>query len=54
MKENNIKIRIPKSIYLGMLGDLRRLHSFAFERVGFAYAASTIIDDETIIITFTD
>lgn len=56
MKNNNlnIKIRIPKSIYADMLNDLDRAHPFAFERVGFAFATTTTIDENNIVITFTD
>lgn len=56
MKKNNlnIKIRIPKSIHVEMLNDLDRTHPFAFERVAFAFATTTAIDDDNIVITFTD
>jgi hypothetical protein len=37
-----------------MLSDLDRPHPFAFERVGFAYAATTVINNNHMIITFTD
>jgi hypothetical protein len=33
-----IKIRIPQDIFIEMMGDLKRPHSFAYERVGFIFS----------------
>jgi len=49
-----IKLKIPKGLYAHMLEDLKRPHSFAFERVGFAYSTTTIVDEDTVIISLKD
>jgi hypothetical protein len=49
-----IKLRLPGSLYQRMLTDLKRSHAFAYERVGFAYAQTTVLGDQTHLINFTD
>lgn len=50
----DIRIRIPQSIYKQMLTDLKRPHPFAFERVGFLFTKSKIINEKTVLIIATD
>lgn len=56
MKNENLKIRlrIPKSVYDNMMSDLSRQHDFAYERVGFAFATTTAVNTNTLIVTFND
>ncbi len=46
--------KIPKQIHLKMLGDLRRSHSFAYERVGFLFTTSKLLSDNTILVLAKD
>jgi len=50
-KHKNIILRLPVDIYHGVLKDLRRKHTYAYERVCFMYGRTAQIDDKTIIIT---
>ena len=52
-KKTIIKMRLPGSLYQSMLADLKRPHKFAYERVGFLYARTTVLSDQARIITFT-
>ena len=52
-KKTIIKMRLPGSLYQSMLADLKRTHKFAYERVGFLYARTTVLSDQARIITFT-
>ena len=49
-----IKLRLPGSLYQHMLTDLKRSHAFAYERVGFAYAQTTVLGNQTHLINFTN
>jgi len=51
-KKVEIKLRLPGILYQRILKDLKRPHSFAYERVGFLYANTIVLQDETKIITF--
>ncbi|MFC5410858.1 HesA/MoeB/ThiF family protein [Larkinella bovis] len=51
---NTICLRIPQALHQKMLGDLRRTHSFAYERVGFLHTTSKIIANGTVLIIATD
>ena len=56
MKKQKYKIflKIPKSLREKMIEDLRRPHDFAYERVGFMYTRSKIIDKNIILIIAVD
>jgi len=56
MKNNkyNIKIRIPKEILNSIKEDLKRPHSFAYERVGFLFTKSKRLKNNTILILGVD
>jgi len=51
MKKQNIKLRLPGSLYERILADLRRPHAFAYERVGFAFGSAITISGTTTLIT---
>jgi proteasome lid subunit RPN8/RPN11 len=44
-----IKLKIPQQIYSEMLGDLKREHPFAHERVGFLFTSSKQIDASSVL-----
>jgi hypothetical protein len=48
--KNNIQIRIPKSIYKLMHEDVIREHAHAFERIGFLYTTSLLVDGNRLIL----
>jgi hypothetical protein len=50
MKKNTIKIRMPGKLHAQMLEDLKRPHSFAYERVGFLYATTSVLPDGTRLV----
>lgn len=41
-----VQLKIPKNLYDKMVTDLSRLHSFAFERVGFLYVKTGIEENK--------
>ena len=49
-----VRIKIPKQIHLCMLQDLKRTHSFAYERVGFLYTKSKLLSDNTVLVIATN
>ena len=49
-----IKFKIPKQIHLEMLEDLKKKHSFAYERVGFLFTTSKLLSDNTLLILAKD
>lgn len=52
MKKNKytIRFKIPKQIYNLMQEDLKREHLFAYERVGFLYTTSKLINNHTLLV----
>jgi hypothetical protein len=48
-----IKLRIPGALYQQILADLKRPHDFAYERVGFAFAQTTVTAGQIHLINFT-
>lgn len=48
--EYKIKFRIPRSIRCMMLEDLRRPHPWSFERVGFLFTKSKLLNSQTLLI----
>lgn len=52
MKKNKLRviIRIPESLYIGILRDLRRKHPFAYERVGFVFGTSKLLSKDVLLI----
>jgi hypothetical protein len=47
-----VKMKLPGSLYRHMLADLKRPHRFAYERVGFVYAKTTVLSDGTYLINY--
>lgn len=47
----DIKYRIPKEIYQGMIKDLQRQHEHAYERIGFLFTRSKFLNDGTTLVT---
>jgi len=54
MKKKVVKMKLPGSLYRHMLADLKRPHRFAYERVGFVYAKTTVLSDGTYLINYTE
>lgn len=54
VKKYKIRFKIPKQIYDLMQEDLRREHLFAYERVGFLFTTSKLINGDTILVLAKD
>lgn len=46
----NVYIRIPQSLLVEILSDLRRPHKHAYERVGFCYGKSQLIENGWLVV----
>lgn len=53
-KKINIKFRIPEQLYKKMLSDLKRPHSFAYERVGFLFAKTVKLSSNVTLVIAID
>jgi hypothetical protein len=49
-KKENVIVRIPGRLHIGMLNDLRRSHPFAFERVGFLFTRTKMLADGSVLL----
>ena len=52
--QNVIRLRLPGRLYQRILADLKRPHAFAYERVGFTFAQSTLLANQSWLINFTE
>lgn len=53
-QKQKIRLKIPHPVYEQVLMDLKRPHAHAYERVGFLYSTSKLLDSGTRLITFTE